>query len=114
MNKLSEKDKIIHEQAKQIEEKEKQGKKILAATENLKGAYAEMAKQLDDTEALSTQAANDLSEKEKIIQEQAKLTEEKEKEGSSYALISKDKEILAAEEKLKRKKGCLFRSGEKV
>ena len=65
-----------------------------------------MAKRLDDTEALSTQAANDLSEKEKIIQEQAKLLEEKEKEGSSYALISKDKEILAAEEKLKRKKGA--------
>ena len=36
-------------------------------------AYAEMAKRLDDTEALSTQAANDLREKEKIIQEQAKL-----------------------------------------
>ena len=35
-------------------------------------AYAEMAKRLDDTEALSTQAANDLSEKEKIIQEQKK------------------------------------------
>ena len=63
-----------------------------------------MAKRLDDTEALSTQAANDLSEKEKIIQEQAKLIQEKEKEGSSDALISKDKEILAAEEKLKWKK----------
>ena len=32
-------------------------------------AYAEMVKRLDDTEALSTQAANDLSEKEKIIQD---------------------------------------------
>ena len=31
-------------------------------------AYAEMAKRLDDTDTLSTQAANDLSEKEKIIQ----------------------------------------------
>ena len=40
-------------------------------------AYAEMAKRLDDTEALSTQAANDLSEKEEIIQEQEKLIEEK-------------------------------------
>ena len=40
-------------------------------------AYSEMAKRLDYTEALSTQAANDLSEKEKIFQEQAKLTEEK-------------------------------------
>ena len=65
-----------------------------------------MAKRLDDTEALSTQSVNDLSEKEKIFQEQAKLTEEKEKKGSSYALISKYKETLAAEEKLKRKKGA--------
>ena len=40
-------------------------------------AYAEMAKRLDDTQALSTQAANDISEKEKIIQYQAKLIEEK-------------------------------------
>ena len=40
-------------------------------------AYAETAKRLDDTEALSTQATNDLSEKEKIIQEQEKLIEEK-------------------------------------
>ena len=61
-----------------------------------------MAKRLDNTEALSTQAANDLSEKEKIIIDQAKLIEEK--EGSSDALISKDKDILAAEENLKWKK----------
>ena len=73
-----------------------------------------MAKRLYDTEALSTQAANDLSEKEKIIQEQEKRIEEKEKQGSSDALISKDKEILAAEETLKRKKECLFRFGEKA
>ena len=63
-----------------------------------------MAKRLDDTEALSTQAVNDLSEKEKMIQEQAKLIEEKEKQGSSDALISKDKKILAAEENIKCKK----------
>ena len=60
-----------------------------------------MAEKLDDTESLSTRAANDLSEKEKIIQEQKKLIEEKEKEGSSDALISKDMEILAAKQKLK-------------
>ena len=36
-----------------------------------------MAKRLDDTEAPSTQAANDLSEKEKIIQEQENLIEKK-------------------------------------
>ena len=65
-----------------------------------------MDKRLDNTEALPTQAANELSKKGKIIQEQAKIIEEKEKEGSIDALISKDKEILAAEEKLKRKKGA--------
>ena len=37
---------------------------------------------------------------------QAKLLEEKYKEGSSDEFIYKDKEILAAEEKLKRKKGA--------
>ena len=39
-------------------------------------AYTEMAKRLDDTEALSTQSTNDLSEQEKKIQEQEKLIEE--------------------------------------
>ena len=50
------------------------------AAENLEQkerAYAEIAKRLDDTEALSTQAANDLIEKEKIIQDQEQLIEEK-------------------------------------
>ena len=53
-------------------------KAILAAAEKLEQKerdYAEMAKRLDDTEALSTQDANDLSEKQKTIQEQAKLIE---------------------------------------
>ena len=36
-----------------------------------------MAKRLDDTELLSTQAANDLIEKEKIIQDQEKIIEDK-------------------------------------
>ena len=43
-------------------------KAILTDAENIEKkerAYAEMAKRLDDTEALSTQATNDLSEKEK-------------------------------------------------
>ena len=56
MNKLSEKEKIIQDQAKQIEEKEKEGKKILAAIENLKESersQAEMAKKLEETEAAS-------------------------------------------------------------
>ena len=50
MNKLSEKDKIIQEEGKQIEEKEKEGKNILAATENLKESersQSEMAKKLE-------------------------------------------------------------------
>ena len=40
MNELSEKEKIIQEQAKQIEEKEKEGKKILATTKNPEGERA--------------------------------------------------------------------------
>ena len=89
MKKLSEKHWIIQEQEKLVKEKEKESrtdapsandKAVLAAEEKFEQkqrAYAEMAKTLDDTEALSTQAANDLIEKEKIIQEQAKLIEEK-------------------------------------
>ena len=82
MNKLSKKEKLIQEQAKQIEEKEKEGKKILAATENLKDSersQAEMAKKLEETEAASSIPIKKLSEKQKIIQEQAKLIKEKEK-----------------------------------
>ena len=76
MNKLSGKDKIIQEQAKQIEEIEKQGNKILSATENLKESeqsQAEMAKTLEETEAASSRAMKKLSEKQKIIQEQAHI-----------------------------------------
>ena len=40
VNDLSEEEKIIQEQAKQIEEKEKQGKKILAATKKPEGERA--------------------------------------------------------------------------
>ena len=73
MKKLNEKQRIIQEQSKLIKGKEKESsndapsakdKAILVAAENLEqkeGAYAEMAKRLDDTEALSTQAVNDLS-----------------------------------------------------
>ena len=89
MKKLSKKQRIIQEQAKLKKEKEKKSsndapsakeKAIITASENIyqkERAYAEMAKRLDDTEALSTQAANDLSEKEKVIEEQEKLIEEK-------------------------------------
>ena len=43
---------------------------------------------------------------QKTKSRQAKLLEEKDEEGSSDELISKDREILAAEEKLKRKRGA--------
>ena len=55
MKNLSEKQRIIQEQAKLIKEKEKDSTKLLSAAENL-----------DDM--LSTRAMNKLSEKEKIIQ----------------------------------------------
>ena len=80
MNKVSVKEKIIQDQAKQIEEKEKQGKKILAATENLKESersQADMAKKLEETEAASSITMKELSEKQKIIQEKAKIIERK-------------------------------------
>ena len=82
---LSERQRIIQEKEKLIKEKEKESitdatstkdKAILAAAEKLEQkerAYAEIDKRIDDTEALSTQAANELSEKDKIIQEQEKL-----------------------------------------
>ena len=79
MKKLSEKQKIIQEQAELIKQKEKEGTKLLAPAENLH-------------ETLSTRAMSKLSESEKIIQEQAKQIEEKDKEG---------KKNLAATENLK-------------
>ena len=89
MKNLSKKQRIIQQQAKLTKENEKgsstdapsdKDKAILAAEEKIEQkerAYAEMAKRLDDTEALSTQAANDLSEKGKLVQEQEKLIKEK-------------------------------------
>ena len=50
-------------------------KKILAAEQKLKWknpAYSDLAKRLEDNEALSTREMKKLSEKQKIIQEQAK------------------------------------------
>ena len=85
MNELSEKWKIIQEQAKQIEEKEQEGsvdalvskdKGIIAAAEKLQGKeriHAEISKRLEDTEALSTRAMKKLREKQRRIQEQAQL-----------------------------------------
>ena len=64
MNELSEKGKITQEQAKQIEEKEKEGKKILASTENLnesERSQADMAKKLEKNRAASSRATKKLS-----------------------------------------------------
>ena len=96
--KLSEKQKIFHEQGNVIKEKENHSstdgtsakdKEILSAQEKLKKkerAHDELAKRLEISEALSTCTMNELGEKEKIIQKQAKLIEEKDREGSSDAL----------------------------
>ena len=77
--KLSEKQKIIQEQAELTKQKVEVSTKLLSAAENLH-------------ETLSTRATNKIIKKEKIIQEQAKQIEEKEKEV---------KKILAATENLK-------------
>ena len=68
INELSEKEKIIQEQTKQIEEKDQEGssdaliykdKETIAAAEKLQEKeriHAEMSKRLEDTEALLTRA----------------------------------------------------------
>ena len=75
VNELSEKEKTIKEQAKLIEEKEKEGssdalrakdKEIMAAAEKLEEevlAHAEIAIRLDKSGVLSTIAMKNLSEK---------------------------------------------------
>ena len=63
-----------------------------------------MAKRLEESEATSTRVAKKLSEKQKIIQEQGNLIKEKEKESNTDGPSAKDKEIMAAQEKLKKKK----------
>ena len=73
VNELSEKEKMIQEQANLIEEKEKE------SSTDLLHANAEMAKRLEKSEATSTRAAKNLSENQKIIQEQGNLIKEKEK-----------------------------------
>ena len=65
---MSDKQRLIQEQAQLIKEKEKESKVILEAVENQKEKHrdhAEIAKRLGEAEA----AMNMLSEKEKIIQE---------------------------------------------
>ena len=85
MNELSEKEKIIQNQEKQIEEKYQKGssdaliskdKEIIAAVEKLQEKeriHAEMSKRLEDTEALSTRAVKKFSKKQRLIKEQAQL-----------------------------------------
>ena len=80
VDELSEKEKMIQEQAKLIEEKEKEGssdalrvkdKEIMAAAEDIEEevlARAEIAKILEESRVLSTRAIKKLSEKQKIIQ----------------------------------------------
>ena len=71
--------------------------------EEKKRSHAEMAKRLEESEAMSTRAAKKLSEKQKIIQEQGNLIKEKEKESSTDVPSAKYKEILETQEKLKKK-----------
>ena len=80
VNDLSEKEKMIQEQAKLIEEKEKEGisdalrakdKEIMAAAEKLEEevlAHAEIGKMLAESGLLSTREIKKLSEKQKLIQ----------------------------------------------
>ena len=80
VNELSEKEKMIQEQAKLIEGKEKEGssdalrakdKEIVAATEKLEEevlAHAEIGKMLAESGVLSTREIKKLSENQKLIQ----------------------------------------------
>ena len=72
MKNLSEKQRLIQDQAQLIQEKEKASTVILEAVEHQKENHrdhAEIAKRLEEAKA----AMNKLSEKDKIIQEQANL-----------------------------------------
>ena len=92
VNELSQKEKMIQEQVKLIEEKEKEGssdalrakdKEIMVATEKLEEevlAHAEIAIRLEEYGVLSNRAMKKLSEKRKLIQEQSRVIVEKEKE----------------------------------
>ena len=89
VNELSEKEKMIQEQAKLIEEKEKEGssdslrakdKEIMEAAENLGEevlAHAEIAKRMEESGVLLTRAMKNLSEKQKLIQDQSRVIIEK-------------------------------------
>ena len=80
VNELIEKEKMIQEQAKLIEEKEKEGssdtlrvkdKEIMVAAEKLEEevlAHVEIAISLEESGVISTRAMKKLSEKHKLIQ----------------------------------------------
>ena len=65
--------------------------------------YADMAKRLEETEAMSSRAMKKLSENQKKILGQAKILREKLKEFSTDGPSAKDKEIMAAAGKLEEK-----------
>ena len=89
VNELSKKEKMIQEQAKLIEEKEKEGssdalrakdKEIMVAAEKLEEevlAHADIAIRLEEYGVLSTRTMKRLSEKHKLIQEQSRVIVEK-------------------------------------
>ena len=89
VNEMSEKEKIIQQQAKLLEEKEKEGssdalrakdKEVMAAAEKLEEevlAHAEIAIRLEESGVLSTGAMKKISEKHKLIQEQSRVKVEK-------------------------------------
>ena len=80
VNELSEKEKMIQEQAKLIKEKEKEGssdalcakdKEIMAAAKKIEEevlAHAEIEKRLEESGVLLTRAMKKISEKQKLIQ----------------------------------------------
>ena len=104
VNELSEKEKMIQEQAKLIEEKEKEGssdtlrakdKEIMGSAENLGEEvldHADMAKWLEEYGVLSTIAIKNISEKQKLIQEQSRVIVEKEKESKENMAAVKKRE----------------------
>ena len=89
VNELSEKEKMIQEQVKLIEEKEKEGssdalrakdKEIMAPAEKFEEevlAHAEIVIRPEESGVLSTRAMKNLSEKHKLIQEQSRVILEK-------------------------------------
>ena len=89
VNELSAKEKMIQEQVKLIEEKEREGssdalrakdKEIMAATEKLEEevlAHAEITIRLEGSGVLSTRSIKKLSEKHKLIQEKSRVILEK-------------------------------------